>query len=343
MSDTVLGHIVASIAPASAEAAHLARRRLHEGKQEDLGAIAVLAERLAGARHSAEPSLAHKHVVICAADHGVVAHDEPGKALPVAGQDAALASPRTSIHAVMQQIASGHAAVNTVARTAGASVLIVDCGTRGQGQASGVLDLRIGHGTSDIRRGPAMSAAEAMASVETGIALLLSLADAGVDCLALGQLAPGSQPVSAAVVAALAHLAPDELGERDRAVVEQALAANAVDPGDPLSVLAALGGYELGVLCGLMLAAASLHIPVILDDHGTSAAALLAARLAPQVTGYLFASHAGSSPGHVRALSELGLSALFDLGLAHGEGTGAALALPLLESAARLVCEQPAL
>jgi nicotinate-nucleotide--dimethylbenzimidazole phosphoribosyltransferase len=130
-----------------------------------------------------------------------------------------------------------------------------------------------------------------------------------------------------------------EVPEEDRDAVDSALKENSPNTVTPLEVLASVGGFELGMLAGMILACASIHVPVVLDDQGTSAAALLAARLAPDVSGYLIAAHAGASPIHRRALSELELTALFELGLAHGEGTGAALALPIVDSAASLLAE----
>jgi nicotinate-nucleotide--dimethylbenzimidazole phosphoribosyltransferase len=328
--------MMAAITPASAGAAARARARFEQHDQRDQrDQMEELAARLAGARHTDRPALVHKHVIICAADHGAVEpHHTPGPAVTA-----------------VKQVIAGRAAINKMARTAGAAISVVDCGLReSEPLGAGVMDLRVAAGTADIRLGPAMSADQAVTSVQTGIALMLSLADAGADCVALGQIAPGSEVVSAALVAALA-------GPRDRnegnegssgsegradppeAALEMALGANAVTGKPALEVLAALGGYEIGVMAGLVLAAASLRIPVVLDDHGTSAAALVAARLAPAVTGYLFASQAGNTAAHRRALATLGLHALFDLGLAHGEGTGAALALPILDSVARVLCE----
>lgn len=304
--DPVIEAMVAAIAPASARAREAARRRFHDHDQRDEpDKMAELAERLAGARHSDRPALEHKHVIICAADHGAIGpHDTPSQAVTAA-----------------RQVTAGRAAINKMARTAGAAVSVVDCGLRGSALGAGVMDLRVAEGTADVRQGPAMSVDQAVTGVQTGIALMLSLADAGADCVALGHIAPGSEDITAGLVAAL------DVSD---------------DPLRPaLEVLAERGGHEISVMAGLMLAAASLRIPVVLDDHGTSAAALVAARLAPAVTGYLFASQAGNTAAHRRALATLGLHPLFDLGVAHGEGTGASLALPILDSVARVLGEHP--
>lgn len=329
---SVLEAIIAAIEPSSErhghEAATLARRA---GRADTL--MEILAQRLGAAQHTARPIIDHKHVLVCAGDHG-------------------LALARMSRHSrspaavAVEHVAGGKAAVNAAARAASAALTIVDCGVRGGASGPGVVDVRLGDGTADIRRGPAMSAESARMSVHTGIALMLSLADTGAQCVALGQLAPGSQAVSQALVAVLApglrHHDGDDHGGDDDDAVARALAANDLEvdqPIAPLTTLAALGGFEIGVMAGVILAAASLRVPVVIDDHGTSVAALLAARLAPDVPGYLLAAHTGQRAAHKRALAVLGLTPIFDLGLAHGEGTGACLVLPILDSATRMLMQ----
>ena len=327
-ADPVLAHVLDAISPASAAQAYGARMRLGGQHGRELGRVEVLAERLAAARHAPQPAVARKLVVVCAADHGV-ATARPGQ-------------PSTT-RAALSQIATGEAAVCAAARAAQASLVLVDCGVRddelsaGIATPAGIVDVRIGNGTADMRAGAAMTPAQALACLHTGIALLLSLVDAGADIVALGHLGAGSRVASGALVAACTGAAPSTLGMGDRDAIAAALAASRPDPAQPLAILAAVGGFELGVMTGLVLAAASLDIPVVLDDHGTSAAALLAARLQPHVAGYLFASHAGSTPGHRRALHALGLPVIFDVGVAQGEATGAILALPIIDSAARLL------
>ncbi|MCG8417517.1 MAG: nicotinate-nucleotide--dimethylbenzimidazole phosphoribosyltransferase [Proteobacteria bacterium] len=333
MGDEIFTEIRDSIAPACSDSAGQARRVLSGLDQTLSDNVEKLAIRLAGARHSARPDVSHKHVVVCAADHGQGSH--------WTGPTGAGATATA-----VRMVVSGHAAVNTAARAAGASVVVVDCGMADDRAAhAGVVDLRIGNGTGDICRGPAMTRDAARVCIDTGIALMFSLAsDAATDCLALGQLAPGSQAVSEAVIAAMTGMEPDEFAPAQARVVTAALAANRGVVGNRdrggewvIDVLAALGGHEIGVMAGMILAAGAIRVPVVLDECATSAAALLASGLAPRISGYLIAAHVGESAGHRRALAELGLSALFDLGLAHGEGTGAALALPLIDSAARLL------
>ena len=326
----VLDHILTSIGPASAAQAAGARQRLAErGDSANLGRLEALVERVAAARHSPHPLVTNKMVVICAADHGV------------ADSGVDLGENNPTIIAI-RHIAAGKAAVNAAARSADTRVVLVDCGIRGAEHLDlgpGVLALRVGDASADITQGPAMSAVEAILSVQTGIALLFSLADEGLDTLALGHVSCGSQPVSAAVVAAITGLDASAFDAADRDAIASALAANQPARDQPLEILARVGGFELGVMCGLILAAASINLPIVLDGHGTSAAALLAARLCPAVAGYMIASHGGDTAAHRLAMTELELEAIFDLGIAQGEGTGAVLALPLIDAAAALLAE----
>lgn len=323
MIESLLTRTLAAIEPVDDRIAARARSLLareHAAVDDGLNALAA---RIAASRHTLAPRLGRKHVLICAADHG-----------------AASAEPGSATTAALAEVAAGRAAVNTIARTAGAGVLIVDCGVdTGEPPPPGVMDLRVGPGTADICRGPAMPREAAETALQTGIALMISLADSGADCVALGQLAPGSQVVATALIAALAEIPPRTLEPEVRDPVARALTHNPLAGADAIDVLAALGGFDIGVLAGAVLAAASLRIPVVLDDRGTSAAALVAARLAPAVTGYAFAAHAGTGLAHKQALHVLGLSAIYDMGISHGEGAGAAMALPALESAARVLCE----
>lgn len=325
-----LDQIIEAITSASGAQAEAARQRIsaRTGPRESLGSIERLAEQLAGARHAPRPDVTRKIIAVCAADHGVA---DPGVDLG--------ANNPTIV--ALQLVCDGGAAVNAAARSIGARIMPIDCGVRGGAGAfgPGVLDMRVCDGTADMRRGGAMTPPQALAALQTGIAVVLSLADDGLDLLALGHVGAGGATVSGAVIAALTGSAT-AFGDEDREAIAEALATNV--PGQlPLEVLAALGGPDLGVMAGMILAAAAINVPVVLDDHATWAAALLAARFAPAVSGYLIASHAGASPPHRRALDDLGLVPLFDLGLSHGEGTGAALALPFVDAAARLLGGEP--
>jgi len=217
-----------------------------------------------------------------------------------------------------------------VARTSRASIVLVDAGAvEAAAMPASAVALGRGRGASrDLMAGPAMTTVEAAFALEAGIALAVSLADDGLDVLAIGALGVGSDVASAALLGAALGVPPTGLADP----VAQAAGARgaALASAPPLDRLAAFGGPETGVLAGLILAAASTHVPVILDGYATGAAALVAAAFAPDVAGYLIAAHAGAFT-HARILAHLGLHPIFEVGLGHGEGTGAAMILPLID------------
>jgi nicotinate-nucleotide--dimethylbenzimidazole phosphoribosyltransferase len=313
----VLRHVLESITPASAAHGEAARRLV-------AGAHAPLLERLAaalgGAQHTARPRGGRRMIVVCAGDHGV---GDPGIALGAAHPTVVAA------HA----IAGATAALAQVARAGRASVVLVDAGVREPAEmpASAVA---LGLGPSgDLMAGPAMTMGEAGRALEAGIALTVALADDGLDVLALGALGVGADVASAALLGAALGAPPTGLADP---VAEAAGARGAARAGaGGLEILAAFGGPETGVLAGVMLAAASTNVPVILDGYATGAAALVAAALAPQVTGYLLAAHVGAFT-HARILAHLGLHPVLEVGLGHGEGTGAAMILPLIDQVTAL-------
>jgi len=318
MSDPrVLRHVIESITPASAAHGDAARRHV-------LGAGAPLLERLAvalgGAQHTGRPRAGRRVIVVCAGDHGV---GDPGVALG--------ASHPTVVAA--HAIADGSAALAQLARAGATPIVLVDAGSA-EPAAMPASAIRLGRGPSrDLTAGPAMTVVDAALALEAGIALCVSLADDGLDLLAIGALGVGADVASAALLGAALGAPPTGLGDP---VAEAAGAQGAALAGDDgLALLATFGGPETGVLAGLLLAAASTHVPVILDGYATGAAALVAAALAPAVAGYLIAAHAGTFT-HPRILAHLGLHPVFSVGLGHGEGTGAAMVLPLIEQVTAL-------
>jgi len=319
----VIDHVVASISPASEAQAAGARMRL--GAAAEPGSLAELAVRLAAARHAPSPRTDRKAVVVVLADHGCA---DPGVDLGDA-HPAVIAA---------RAIDAGDAAVVAAARAAGARVIVVDAGLATRAPLpDAVIRLSAGRGAADVTREPAMTIVDALLAVQSGIALGTAMVDEGLDVLALGHVAPGAEVAAAAVIAALTGASTEDVAApADRADVAAALAHVGVER-DPLQVLALVGGPDLALMTGLILAAASTDLPVVLDDDGTSAAALAAVRFAPNVAGYLVAAHGGTRPAHRRALAALGLAPLFALGLGSGEGAGAAIALGLVDGAARLL------
>jgi nicotinate-nucleotide--dimethylbenzimidazole phosphoribosyltransferase len=249
---------------------------------------------------------------------------------------------------MLANFAGGGAAICVLARAAGARLVVVDAGVHGELRHAAVLDRRLGPGTANAARGPAMSRQQAVRALESGIELAEELAAGGVGVLGLGDMGIGNTAVSSALTAALVGCdagqvvgrgtGVDDEGLRVKvAAVRRALEVNAPDPADPIGVLAAVGGFELGVLAGLALGGAAAGVPVVLDGFVVGAAALLAARIAPGAAAAMIASHLSPEPGHAVVLAELGLSPLLDLGMRLGEGSGAALGVQLVNSALLLL------
>jgi nicotinate-nucleotide--dimethylbenzimidazole phosphoribosyltransferase len=296
-----------------------------------LGRLEDLAVQLAGIGVR-EPRFA---IVVAAADHGYADEDVSAYPAEVTRQ-------------MLQVFASGGAAISVLARSVGAELVVVDAGVREALDDPRVRSVRVGAGTASASRGPAMSRSAALGAIDAGIELAHDLAGRAT-VIALGDMGIGNTTSAAALHAALLGVPAtavcgrgtglDDAGVRRKVdVVERALAANA-PLGDSVDVLAALGGYEIAFLAGVALGAAAERVAVVLDGFIVTAAGLVAARLEPVAADYMIAAHISPEPGHRLGLDALGLDPLLDLGLRLGEGTGAALALPLLRAALALHAE----
>ena len=306
----------------------LARKTKPRGS---LGRLEELAVQLAGIGVS-DPRAA---IVVAAADHGYA--DEGVSAYP----------PEVT-RQMLRVFASGGAAISVLSRLVDAELVVVDAGVRKELDDPRVRSMRIGPGTANAAHGPAMTREQALAGLEAGVSLARELARR-VDLVALGDMGIGNTTAAGAIHAALlgvpaaAVCGPgtglDRDGVRRKAkVIDRALAANG-HLDDPVDVLAALGGFEIAVLAGLALGAAAERLAVVLDGFIVTAAALIAARLEPAAVAYMVAGHLSPEPGHRLGLAALGLRPLLDLELRLGEGTGAALALPLVRAAHALLEE----
>jgi nicotinate-nucleotide--dimethylbenzimidazole phosphoribosyltransferase len=279
-----------------------------------LGRLEELACRIASARGTTTPGPIRATVVVAAGDHGVA-------------RDGVSAYPQEVTGQMLANFDAGGAAVCVLARAAGANLRVVDCG--------------VGAGTDNLAEGPAMSRNQALAHVDSGVALAGELVDGGTTVVALGEMGIGNSTAAAALAAALLGVDPsrvcgrgtglDDAGVAHKiAVVERALEVNASRLDDEIGTLAALGGFEIAFLVGVALGAAANRAVVLLDGFITAAAALVAARLAADARDSMVAAHLSPEPG---------LVPLLDLGLRLGEGSGAAVALPLLQAAAAIVDE----
>ncbi len=323
------------IPPPDRAAIRLARQRQRQLTKPpgSLGRLEELAVRIAGLTANPVPFLDKKVVFVLAADHGVVRQGVSPYPQAVTAQ-------------MVANFLAGGAAINALARAAGARVVVADFGVVNPPAHLELRAYSLGPGTADFTAGPAMTRKQAAAAVERGIALLESELGAGLDLVGTGEMGIGNTTAAAAVVSALLGVPPgrtvgrgtglDPAGVRHKArVVEAGLRRNRPDPADPLDVLAKVGGFEIGGLVGLILGAAARRKPVVLDGYITGAAALLAVRLCPAVRPYLIASHRSAEPGHRLVLRALKLRPLLDLGMRLGEGTGAALAFLLIDAALR--------
>lgn len=323
------------LAVAAATAARLDGKTKPRGS---LGRLEEIACFYAAARADRRPAPPVKAMVVMGADHGVAA-------------EGVSAYPAEVTRQMLLNFAAGGAAINVLARQVGARLVVVDMGiTEPITETTVVRDLRVAAGTANFTRGPAMSVTQAATAVAAGVRLAGELAGEGVTLLGIGEMGIANTTAASALTAALLNLPPGEVVgrgtgvddggyQRKIAAVERALAVNRPDPSDPLAVLAQVGGFEIAGLTGIILGAVAARVPVLVDGFIAGTAALAAARLCPAAVGFLLAGHRSVEPGHRKVLEALGLQPLLDLGMRLGEGTGAALAMGLVDAAVRILDE----
>lgn len=336
----LLEETCAVVRPVCREAGADAQARLdHKTKPRgSLGRLEELACQLASIYGTADPLLPSKAVVVMAGDHGVAVEEVSAYPQEVTGQ-------------MVRNFAGGGAAINVMARQQQARVVVVDMGTKTP--ANGlpqVLSRRLGPGTANMTAGPAMRREMAVRALEVGIALAAELHESGVGLLGVGEMGIANTTSASAITAVFlgktpdevtgkgTGLAPDRIGRKVH-VIGKALAVNRPDLADPIDVLAKVGGFEIAGLAGAILGAAARKVPVILDGFITGAAALVAVGLCPRAREYLIAAHRSPEPGHALILRHLNLQPLLDLDMRLGEGTGAVLAMSLVEASLRILRE----
>jgi nicotinate-nucleotide--dimethylbenzimidazole phosphoribosyltransferase len=303
-----------------------------------LGRLEEISIQVAGITGQSRPRVREKVVVIMAADHGVV-------------EEGVSAYPQEVTAQMIGNFLRGGAAINTLARQAGARLRIVDMGVAVDIPPSEDLDVhKIGPGTRNFVKGAAMRRAQALDSIETGMLIAEQECRRGADVLATGDMGIGNSTASAAMAAALMGQPADDLAGRGTGVgddglrrklqaIRGGLKLNNPDAHDALDVLSKVGGFEIGGLAGVILEAAAQRRPVIIDGYISTAAAMIASSLVPSVRGYLIAAHLSAEHGHGAMLDWLGLKPLLNLGMRLGEGTGAVLGMYLVEAACRLLDE----
>jgi nicotinate-nucleotide--dimethylbenzimidazole phosphoribosyltransferase len=301
-----------------------------------LGRLELLACQVAGITRQARPRLTERLVFVLAADHGITAEGVSAYPSDVTAQ-------------MVYNFVRGGAAINILSQHVGARVIIVDVGVDAElPSLPGLMSKKVRRGTRNFLQQPAMTAAEALSCIDTGIALAEAEVREGQTWVVTGDMGIGNTTASSAIVAAMTGTAVERVTgrgtgvtgaalARKAAVIKQALDLHRPNAEDALEVLAKVGGLEIGGLAGIILGAAARRCPVVLDGLISTAAALLAVGLVPSVRGYLIAGHRSVEPGHSVALQALGLEPVLDLEMRLGEGTGGALALSVLEAACRLL------
>lgn len=299
-----------------------------------LGRLEALVARLALIEGTARPSVDRKAMAVFCADHGVTA-------------EGVSAYPREVTAQMVQNFLAGGAAINVLCRQFGITPMIVDAGVDTE-PISGAIDLRVARGTGNFANGPAMNVEQAEQALANGAALAKQM-HGRFDIAGVGEMGIGNTTSASALLCALAGIdAADAVGPgtgvdaagiaRKAEVVSGALSLHcaAVASGDGVEILAALGGFEIATMAGFLLGAASVRLPVVVDGFIASAAALSARAINPAVQEYLLFSHVSAEPAHRRLLQALGARPILDLDMRLGEGSGAAMAMPVLDGAVAL-------
>jgi nicotinate-nucleotide--dimethylbenzimidazole phosphoribosyltransferase len=336
--DTALEYLTAlgeRIAPLDTDAMVRARARQSQltKPQGSLGRLEEIAVQIAGITGCERPSVARRAVVVMAADHGVTSEGVSAYPAEVTAQMAL-----NFLH--------GGAAINAIAGSVGASVSVVDVGIASEVSHPALLARKVAFGTANIAVGPAMTQAQALAAMAAGAETLEALASEGLGLVATGEMGIGNTTAASALTAVMTGRSVYEVTGRGTGVdderlihkievIERAIAVNTPDAHDPLGTLTKVGGLEIAALAGLILAAASRRIPVMLDGFIASSAALIVCAWRPRTREYLLAGHVSVEPGHQIILDHLGLRPLLSLEMRLGEGTGAALAMAVADAALR--------
>jgi nicotinate-nucleotide--dimethylbenzimidazole phosphoribosyltransferase len=303
-----------------------------------LGRLEEIAARLVAIREEEHPDCSSKAIFTLAADHGVTA-------------EAVSAYPKAVTRQMVLNFLSGGAAINVLCRHFGIEIIVVDIGVDGEiGSANGLVQRKVAHGTKNMAREPAMSEAELFSALQVGITLAELADEQGRKLVGTGEMGIGNTTAASAIAAVLSGqpvievtgrgTGLDDQGLKGKVeVIERALAVNRPDRSNPLHVLRTVGGLEIAGLTGLVLGAAARRIPIVVDGFISTAAAALAVAIEPKAKNFLFAAHRSSEPGHDALLEFIGQVPLLDLEMRLGEGTGAALAMAVIQAAAKLFNE----
>jgi nicotinate-nucleotide--dimethylbenzimidazole phosphoribosyltransferase len=334
-----LSEVIEHIEPLNEEGIEHASKHLDQLTKPpgSLGKLEAIAKQLAGITGETIPLLDKKAVIVMAGDHGVC-------------EEGVSAFPAEVTPQMVLNFLHGGAAVNVLARHAGAEVVCVDIGVNADLEHPKLVSRKVKKGTSNIARGAAMTREEAEQSILVGVEVVDDLVKQGYRLFATGEMGIGNTTPSSAILCALTGIPASEAVGRGTGiddsrwlhkidVVKRALEVNEVDAADPLGVLAKVGGLEIAGLVGVILGAAKNRCPVVIDGFISSAAALVASKLAPLSRGYILASHQSQELGHRSLLEAIGLNAMLQMDMRLGEGTGAVLSFSLIDAAGHIMRE----
>jgi nicotinate-nucleotide--dimethylbenzimidazole phosphoribosyltransferase len=314
------------------------RHRILTKPPGSLGHLETIGSRLAAIAESARPCVMKKRIYVTAADHGVT-------------REGVSAYPRDVTHQMVINFLTGGAAINVLARHSAIEVQVVDAGVDYEFPAHPCLiDHKISRGTSNMATGPAMSRDQALRAISNGIELAGKAKRDGVNLLGMGEMGIGNTTAASAITALLTGREIDDVTGRGtgvgdqmlaqkRRVIRRAIDVNQPDPRDPFDILQKVGGFEIAVMMGLTLGAAAERIAIVADGFISCAAAALAVGACPAARDYLFLGHLSAEPGHRPLLEYIGGRPIVDLAMRLGEGTGAALAIHIIEASARILSE----
>lgn len=339
---SLLNTTVQKIRPQDAECRSLAQDRLNQLTMPHwaLGRLMDLALDLAGIYRTLKPEINSRVVVTMAADHGV------------ASSGVSKYPPEVTCQMV-RNFVNGGAGVNALAKVSNADVVVVDMGVKGDlsdlDRNGQIISRRMGWGTDNMSEGPAMNHQKAIASVEAGIEIAQALGEK-YDIFGVGEMGIGNTTPSSAITSVLTGISVNQVTGRGTgiddvqllhkvSIIQKALDLNGPDADDPIDVLSKVGGFEIGAIAGLVLGVASQGKAIILDGFITTAGALIAQALCPLSVQYMIAAHKSVEIGHLVALAKLGKDPLLDLNMRLGEGTGAALAMSIVDASRRLLTD----
>jgi nicotinate-nucleotide--dimethylbenzimidazole phosphoribosyltransferase len=303
-----------------------------------LGRLEELAKQICGITGKDNPYLGNKAIFTLAADHGVT-------------EEGVSPYPKEVTAQMVYNFLAGGAGINVLASHAGIRVVVVDMGVASDLRPDPRLVIKkIAYGSKNMARGPAMTKDEAVKAISAGSAIFENEFRRGADIIGTGEMGIGNTTAASAITAVFTKKPLEEITGRGAGlddeglkhkigVIKKALAVNKPDPKDALDVLSKVGGFEIAGLTGIILAAASKRVPIVIDGFISGSAALIAYQLEPKIKDYLIAAHQSVEGGHKYILSHIGLKPLFDLNLRLGEGTGAALAINLAEAAVKILTQ----